>query len=388
MRIHDGMIRDFRVHGGKHCETTAANHVLRHAGIDLSENLLLGLGGGIGFIYWYMKRMPAPLVGGRAGGRNLNLVANILRRVGGEAEVLQTASAGRAEAWLREELGAARPVVCWGDMAYLPYFGVGPDDHFGGHVFVVYGIDDEGDVVWIADRGQNPYRISREELAAARGSTHQPFPPRNMMIRARPPAKVANLEPGVLAAIRECAAGLGEAPIVNVGVRGFGKWAEEVRRWPREFPGARLVDCLTSVYLYIEVGGTGGSAFRPMYAGFLEQAADITGKAALRDAAGAYLEAGRAWSEIAAAALPEEVRPLAGIRAALDARNRAMERNENGALAKAKEAARALSRLRAQAAAALAPAGAQPLVEDLSARILRLQVMEKRAHELLVAAVG
>jgi hypothetical protein len=58
------VLKDFTSTGGKHCQTTAMKAVLDYSGIQLSEDMLLGLGGGIGFIYWYMKLMPAPFVGG------------------------------------------------------------------------------------------------------------------------------------------------------------------------------------------------------------------------------------------------------------------------------------------------------------------------------------
>ena len=116
------LVRNFNVFGGKHCETTAVNHVLRHYGVAYSEDFLFGLGGGIGFIYWYMKNMPTPLVGGRAGGKDFNLIANAMRRIGGSAEISTTSSARKARDWLLEDLGKGKPVICYGDMAYLPYF--------------------------------------------------------------------------------------------------------------------------------------------------------------------------------------------------------------------------------------------------------------------------
>ena len=61
------MIAGFNQFGGKHCWTTALKSLFDHHGLHLSEEMLFGLGGGIGFIYWYMKMMPAPFIGGRHG---------------------------------------------------------------------------------------------------------------------------------------------------------------------------------------------------------------------------------------------------------------------------------------------------------------------------------
>lgn len=61
------ILPDFHQFGGKHCQTTALRNSLSYQGLDFTEEMLLGLGGGIGFIYWYMKRMPAPFIGARHG---------------------------------------------------------------------------------------------------------------------------------------------------------------------------------------------------------------------------------------------------------------------------------------------------------------------------------
>ena len=52
------IIQDFNQFGGRHCQTAALRNILVYHGLQLSEEMLLGLGGGLGFIYWYMKLMP------------------------------------------------------------------------------------------------------------------------------------------------------------------------------------------------------------------------------------------------------------------------------------------------------------------------------------------
>ena len=55
----------FRHFETQHCETGSMRHVFAWAGHDLSEELLLGLGEGVGFGYFMFKGQP-PFVGGRA----------------------------------------------------------------------------------------------------------------------------------------------------------------------------------------------------------------------------------------------------------------------------------------------------------------------------------
>jgi hypothetical protein len=72
---------------GQHCETTATGTLLNQIGIELSEPMLFGLGEGLGFIFWNMKTMDIPFLGGRIKpdalteniAKNLNLELKVLK---------------------------------------------------------------------------------------------------------------------------------------------------------------------------------------------------------------------------------------------------------------------------------------------------------------------
>lgn len=49
------MLEGFELFVGKHCESTALKRVLDYHGLSLSEEMLFGLSGGVGFIYWYIE---------------------------------------------------------------------------------------------------------------------------------------------------------------------------------------------------------------------------------------------------------------------------------------------------------------------------------------------
>lgn len=146
----------------------------RH-GISLSEEMLLGLGGGVGFIYWYMKLMPSPFIGTRYG-KGTDFPRNICKRIGADVSVVETSSPKRGYEELKAILRSGEPAVVYGDMAYLPYFAVPEVAHFGGHVFVVFGLDEEEDEVYIYDRGRNPVTVGLSDLKKARGSKFSPSP--------------------------------------------------------------------------------------------------------------------------------------------------------------------------------------------------------------------
>jgi hypothetical protein len=64
------------------------------------------------------------------------------------------------------------------------------------------------------------------------------------------------------------------------------------------------------MYTFIDHYGTGGGLCRPIFADFLREAGEATDKTALRSLAEQYAELGAAWSELAEAALPDDVAAL------------------------------------------------------------------------------
>ena len=49
-------IENIKPFDGQNCETTATGTLLLQLGIELSEPMLFGLGEGLGFIFWNMKK--------------------------------------------------------------------------------------------------------------------------------------------------------------------------------------------------------------------------------------------------------------------------------------------------------------------------------------------
>lgn len=88
------LIQRFKAFNGQHCETTATGSLLRQIGIELSEPMLFGLGEGLGFIFWNMKIMDFPFIGGRV--KPDVLTENICRNLNLKLEVSETSSTKKA----------------------------------------------------------------------------------------------------------------------------------------------------------------------------------------------------------------------------------------------------------------------------------------------------
>ncbi len=369
---------------GKHCETSAIKTALDHHGLELSEEMLFGLGGGIGFIYWYMKMMPAPMVGGR-NGKSEDFAGGICRRLGAEFSFAETASAAKGYAALKETLRGGAPAICYGDMVYLPYFAIDEAAHFGGHVFLVYGIDEDRNLAYIWDRARQPFTVGLDDLARARGSKFPPFQPRHRLLRINYPERLPDLREVIRDAVRSTVSGMTRPPLKNFGLAGMLKWAGLLPDWPRQFRGAALVGVLVNLFIFIEIGGTGGSAFRPMYARFLAEAAEITGDARYREAAEAVRRCADAWSRIAAAALPDDYPALGAMRGIMWRQNEVMEQQAPGAWETNLELNAEMEQLQRQAVEEL---GARPpeFIAEIAPLVRELHSLEVNAVQILAAA--
>ena len=372
------IIEDFNQHGGKHCQTAALRSILAYHGVNLSEEMLLGLGG-IGFIYWYMKLMPAPFVGGRSGGRNEEFLTNICRRIGGSADIFQTGSEKKGHEELKNMLLSGEPVYTFADMAYLPYMAIPEDAHFGAHTIVVYGIDELEDTVYVSDRGIKPVTCTVEDLKKARNSKYPPFPPKNKILKIKCPSDVLNLEEGIIEAVKEYCTTMLTPPISNIGLKGMKKWASLVLKWPDQFKGLNMYGCLQNVYIYIEIGGTGGSAFRPMYAEFLREASTILNNPDLNNVAVLFEESGKAWSAIADAAFPDSWPAFKRTKELMLEKNRIFEEQPPDALQKMLQINVELDDLMEEAVKELEKNDLKPLLTDMQQKITELYKVETEA---------
>lgn len=266
--------------GGSHCETASLRKLLLHQGVELSEELLFGLGGGMGFIYWQGQGMRAPFVGGR-NGRFPDFVLRIGEALGRSIEVVRTGSARRAYQNLVAELSAGRPALCYGDIFFLPYFHV--TRHFGGHAFLVYGLDEGEDRALLSDRGIVPWEVTLAELARARGSESPPFPPRNALLRL-PAGPGEPSGTAIREAVRNCREALSNPPIASFGLPGILKLARILEESAGQLDAGELLEQRMGIYVDLELAGTGGCAFRRMYRSFLVEAAERLAEPVLADA--------------------------------------------------------------------------------------------------------
>ena len=294
---------------GYHCQTNSLAKIFHYHRKPLSEDMLLGLGAGMGFIYWHMKGSPESgfgdyvFIGGR--GNTKNFFQDIGQRTGVKIVEKTTTSVKKAESALVEKLRDKEPVMVYGDMGFLPWFDLPEGYHFGGHTFVVCGFDGK-DKCLASDMDQKMsglkkgfyYPISLNELREARSSPHKPFPAKNAYLEFDFKGFHSPITEDVYSAIRQTIESELNPPIKNIGIKGIRHTAKEIMKWPDMFEEKELRMNLFTLYVFIEIGGTGGGCFRYMYSRFLEESAKTTGNNDLLRASARIHESGKMFSEV------------------------------------------------------------------------------------------
>ncbi|MHA1965642.1 MAG: BtrH N-terminal domain-containing protein [Candidatus Thorarchaeota archaeon] len=324
--------------GGKNCMTSSLWKLLNHMGHKISEEMLVGIGSGLGFIYWKMKQMPTPFVGGMNGGRFPTILGLAVDRLGGEWKVLKSSSVKNAHKHLRATLEMDQPALVCADLGFLDYLSLGGDDHFGMHTILVYGIDENKDEAHVSDRFATPIPIPLTRLQKARASEYHPFPAKNKMMQVSMPEETIPLQEIIPLAIRENADFMLNPPISNMGAGGIMRWKKELRMYPKILPDNRtIMQALIEHFVYIEVGGSGGSLFRRMYSQFLKEASKVMKDSELQKVSLLYDSICDDWSRLAVQLTPDEMPSLGRIREIYFKNNIDMEQKGIRALDDVKE---------------------------------------------------
>jgi len=287
-----------------HCESSALRDIFEFYGFKFSEPMIFGLGSGLGFVYWHSKagsrvlQAVYPFVGGRARDLDKNLCSNL----GVTVKVNKTSSKTRAYKTLKNLISRGIPVMIHVDMPYLKYLGLPEQAHFGAHVVVVAGIDEDKGIAYIADTMFKDLQTATlKELEETRSSTFKPFPPENKWFTFEFPDKLTPVEMAIRNAITKTAKSMLYPPIRNLGVKGINYFASEIVKWPKLFPlGDALFRQLYELsYIMIEEDGTGGGLFRYLYSRFLREAGELLKNKELTGLGQRYHQIGQKWTTIA-----------------------------------------------------------------------------------------
>jgi hypothetical protein len=318
------VLPNYNAFAGRHYETGTIANALAwrgarapHTNQPPSEALLLGISGGItvGYFTFAYEGYPPHLA--LLTRNTFDPFETLLDRLAIPREVRQTADAAKAERTLIATIEEGAAPIVWADTMSLPYTNTPWDDRNWSPVpLIVFGMEDE--MVLLAAGSSKPLRVTRSALSAARGRIKAD---RFRLMELDTP-NFDRLPEAVHKGIAQCIALYTEKPPrgkkENFGLAALEQWAQLLTKenhrqsWARQFPpGAALYQALLGtpwqpgLLSWVMTWGTGDGADRGTYADFLDEAATILDRPALREAAKRFRSSRDTWLALIERAVPQ-----------------------------------------------------------------------------------
>jgi hypothetical protein len=282
------MVPGYRHTPGNHCGSTALRNLLAHHGVEISEEMALGLGAGVSFYYVPIEgQSPSRFTNGRVG----RLEEQFIELTGApiRLETFEDPEASWKAA--RAAVDSDRSAILLTDLYFLDHYG--RSARFPGHAVVLAGYDSE--VAYLSDTGFEELQTTRlENLARARHGKHPLFPLEGHMLTLPAGVEIGDVREASGRAIERNAQQMLDPPMGDYeGLLALRRFASEVGDWPQELEDWQW--CARFCYQVIERRGTGGGNFRLMYSRFLSELGN--------EHAGLAAEAAASWTSLAAALL-------------------------------------------------------------------------------------
>jgi hypothetical protein len=257
---------------GAHCGSASLRNLADYYGWGLNESLCFGLGSGLGFGYY--EHGPASRI---IMGRNRQLETGFFETLG--IDYREASGQTWETAWndVQDHIADNAPVMLFVDLFYLDYFET--STHFGPHVLLCIGIDDE-EVLLSDSEFDSVQRLPIAHLREALNSDYGFGPLDNRWLVVTDSTIENDYTPASRHAVQRAAKLMltpEDGHWKSEGIKGIRRFGEDLPTW------TTLEDtswCARFAYQNIERRGTGGGAFRRLYAKFLEQVAPDLG---LRD---------------------------------------------------------------------------------------------------------
>ena len=286
------MIIDYPNHRRRNCETGVLANMLEWYGMNLSEEMIFGIGSGLYFMYSpilavdgtcypMMRLQPVEMVKRVADRLNLDI------RVKSFGE-----NKKKAKAFLDGIVDRNIPVGVVLNVKGLSYFNVsGIVSDFNGHVVAVIGNDDTDYVIAETDNrlaSDECFRVGKDMITDLRfspgiGASHGKIfwmePP------VGSPSIDARLKEATLLGLEESCNKFLRVILPHYGVKGLHYFAKDLRTWGERFDSREISFKLMWYYRLIERAGTGGSGYRYIYRDFLKEASQLFESEVLDDCA-------------------------------------------------------------------------------------------------------
>lgn len=397
------LISSYKHLGGKHPETATIRHALTalgvkapHTGKPFTEEMLLGIGGGLGlgYILWEFKKLKSAILAMAFQNKwqyPVKFTSNLCERLSIKPVFKETAGQNAAQQQLVDALRAGVPATAWVDHANLPYWFL-PEHYKGcwGWMVNVYGYDEKRDVFIIDDLGKRPFTLTSAELRITRGRI--PSYKNRLLLLSAP--KTIDLERALKAGLQDCVDHLG-AKSDSFALPALEKWAKLMtdaknkKGWPVVFKKRKgLFSVLRSIYEGVELRGAGGG-MRGMYANFLVEASSVLNQPELKDAAKHYRKLAQKWSAFAEACLSDKIKAFKTTKALLAQKEEVLRTRGENSLQESAKLSTKLNALEYQCEKdfPLTDAAIETLFAEMQARLFELYYAEEEALAALREAL-
>ena len=307
-------IDDYTHRRAGHCGSGAFRdllefHRLSYSSEPLSEGMVFGLSGGMGFHFFELPELDPPIY---LVGRTADLERSLCLHLDIDLDLRQGDDPGEGWRWLRDALDRGAPTMVWADIKHLDYLRVRM--HNTMHDIVVTGYDEEAGLAFVADNDRDRIEsCSLESLAQARNSKAFPGPNRHATWLMDFPETLPDLPGAVALALRSAVANMRDAgqpiggPNGAGGLDGVDAFAASYPTWPELF-GSRLGAALKGLRIFIVKAGTGGAMFRSLQGRFLLEAGELLEDRQLIILGGLYTSLSAAWERLGESAADDDPR--------------------------------------------------------------------------------
>ncbi len=281
-----------------HCESGAISALLRHAGLDVSEALALGISGALMFAYIPLIKMGGlPLIAYRSPPGNI--IRGVTKRLGVDMHFERFRDPDSGMRALERHLDAGRPVGLQTSVFWLPYFPADLRFHFNAHNIIAYGRD-AGEFLISDPTLEMPTRIDAPSLRKARFVKGVLAPKGLLYFPTRVPESLEARD-AIRKSIKRTTSMMLHSPLPVIGIRGIRFVSRKIARLGRngtcdEEENKRFIGHMVRMQEEI---GTGGAGFRFLYASFLQEAAVLTDHAAYEDVSRRFTDTGDEWRRFA-----------------------------------------------------------------------------------------
>jgi len=281
-----------------HCESGVMSSIVRHYGLPLSEPMAFGLSSALSFAYIpFIKLSGLPLVAYRMPPKFIIKGLSKPLNLGMHFETFRDAARGMAR--LDELLDQGKVVGLQTSVYWLPYF---PEDlrfHFNAHNLLVYGRD--GDDYLISDPVfEEPVRCARADLQKARFAKGV-LAPKGLLYYPKNDPQEPDWSKVIGAAVKKTTRIMLWTPLPLIGVRGIRRLAAKVESLSPASDTRHANLYIGHIVRMQEEIGTGGAGFRFIYASFLQEAQQLTGRAHYGEFAERMVDIGDNWRQFALA---------------------------------------------------------------------------------------